>query len=76
MTEQPYDGMRYWQFLTVTILTCLVAQSIGLLIGALAPTLSVCSTKYIAYSVFFMSQGMVMLGFIEILCFVYVNRVI
>ncbi len=42
MTEQPYEGMRYWQFLTITILTCLVAQSIGLLIGAVAPSLSVC----------------------------------
>ncbi|CAB4018452.1 ATP-binding cassette sub-family G member 4-like [Paramuricea clavata] len=40
MTEQPYDGIRYWQFLTITILTCLVAQSIGLLIGAVAPSLS------------------------------------
>ena len=40
MTEQPYEGMRYWQFLTITILTCLVAQSIGLLIGAVAPSLS------------------------------------
>ena len=41
MTDQPYEGMRYWQFLTITILTCLVAQSIGLLIGAVAPSLSV-----------------------------------
>ena len=44
MTDQPYEGMRYWQFLTITILTCLVAQSIGLLIGAVAPSLSVCIT--------------------------------
>lgn len=39
MTDQPNEGLRYTQFLSVTILTCLVAQSIGLLIGTVAPSL-------------------------------------
>ena len=42
MTEQPSEGLRYTQYVTVTILTCLVAQSIGLLIGTVAPSLPVC----------------------------------
>lgn len=37
MTDQPYDGARYTRFVAITILTCLVAQSIGLLLGAVAP---------------------------------------
>ena len=41
MTDQPSDGLRYTQFLSITILTCLVAQSIGLLIGTVAPSLPV-----------------------------------
>lgn len=41
MTDQPNEGLRYTQFLSVTILTCLVAQSIGLLIGTVAPSLPV-----------------------------------
>lgn len=39
MTDQPNEGLRYTQFVAVTILTCLVAQSIGLLIGTVAPSL-------------------------------------
>ncbi|KAJ7333084.1 ATP-binding cassette sub- G member 4 [Desmophyllum pertusum] len=39
MTDQPQEGLRYTKFLTITILTCLVAQSIGLLIGTVAPSL-------------------------------------
>ncbi|EDO39374.1 predicted protein [Nematostella vectensis] len=39
MTEQPHEGLRYTQFVAITILTCLVAQSIGLLIGTVAPSL-------------------------------------
>ncbi|KAL9965452.1 hypothetical protein ACROYT_G029254 [Oculina patagonica] len=39
MTDQPLEGLRYTQFLSITILTCLVAQSIGLLIGTVAPSL-------------------------------------
>lgn len=39
MTDQPNEGLRYTQFLSITILTCLVAQSIGLLIGTVAPSL-------------------------------------
>ncbi|KAK3749311.1 hypothetical protein QZH41_020093, partial [Actinostola sp. cb2023] len=39
MTEQPHEGLRYTQFVSITILTCLVAQSIGLLIGTVAPSL-------------------------------------
>ena len=41
MTDQPNEGLRYTQFLSITILTCLVAQSIGLLIGTVAPSLPV-----------------------------------
>ena len=41
MTDQPSEGLRYTQFLAITILTCLVAQSIGLLIGTVAPSLPV-----------------------------------
>ena len=41
MTDQPQEGLRYTKFLTITILTCLVAQSIGLLIGTVAPSLPV-----------------------------------
>ena len=41
MTDQPKDPNRYVQFVTVTILTCLVAQSIGLLLGAVAPSVPV-----------------------------------
>ena len=37
MTDQPKDGSRYTQYVAITILTCLVAQSIGLLLGAVAP---------------------------------------
>lgn len=37
MTDQPKEGTRYTQYLAITILTCLVAQSIGLLLGAVAP---------------------------------------
>jgi len=37
MTSQPNDGTRYTQYVAITILTCLVAQSIGLLLGAVAP---------------------------------------
>ncbi|XP_065644618.1 ATP-binding cassette sub-family G member 4 [Hydra vulgaris] len=37
MTGQPKDATRYIQYVSVTILTCLVAQSIGLLLGAVAP---------------------------------------
>ena len=37
MTDQPNEGGRYTQYLAITILTCLVAQSIGLLLGAVAP---------------------------------------
>jgi len=37
MTDQPKDGHRYMQYCLITILTCLVAQSIGLLLGAVAP---------------------------------------
>lgn len=37
MTDQPNDGTRYLKYLVITILTCLVAQSIGLLLGAVAP---------------------------------------
>lgn len=39
MTDQPSEGLRYTKFLSITILTCLVAQSIGLLIGTVAPSL-------------------------------------
>ena len=46
MTDQPNEGLRYTQFVAVTILTCLVAQSIGLLIGTVAPSLPVsCDTE-------------------------------
>ena len=41
MTDQPKDGHRYMQYIVITILTCLVAQSIGLLLGAVAPNLPV-----------------------------------
>ncbi|KAK2566633.1 ATP-binding cassette subfamily G member 4 [Acropora cervicornis] len=44
MTNQPNEGLRYTQFLSITILTCLVAQSIGLLIGTVAPSLPVSFT--------------------------------
>lgn len=37
MTDQPKDGNRYIQYVLITILTCLVAQSIGFLLGAVAP---------------------------------------
>ena len=37
MTDQPHDGSRYTRYVAITILTCLVAQSIGLLLGAVAP---------------------------------------
>lgn len=37
MTSQPNDGTRYTQYVAITVLTCLVAQSIGLLLGAVAP---------------------------------------
>jgi len=37
MTDQPYDGARYTKYVAITVLTCLVAQSIGLLLGAVAP---------------------------------------
>ena len=43
MTSQPNDGSRYTQYVTITILTCLVAQSIGLLLGAVAPNVPVSS---------------------------------
>lgn len=41
MTDQPREGLRYTQFAAITIITCLVAQSIGLLIGTVAPSLPV-----------------------------------
>ena len=41
MTDQPKDGHRYMQYIVITILTCLVAQSIGLLLGAVAPNVPV-----------------------------------
>ena len=41
MTSQPNDGSRYAQYVAITILTCLVSQSIGLLLGAVAPNVPV-----------------------------------
>jgi len=38
MTNQPNEPERFVQFLVITILTCLVSQSIGLLLGAVAPS--------------------------------------
>ncbi|XP_065056114.1 ATP-binding cassette sub-family G member 4-like isoform X2 [Rhopilema esculentum] len=38
MTNQPKEPERFVQFLVITILTCLVSQSIGLLLGAVAPS--------------------------------------
>lgn len=52
MTEQPHEGLRYTQFVAITILTCLVAQSIGLLIGTVAPSLPVSNF----FKMFFLSN--------------------
>ena len=46
MTEQPVAAFRFFMFTFWTILTAVVAQSLGLLLGAASPTVQVSAEMY------------------------------
>ena len=47
MTGQPWVWDRFMMFYIMGVLTSLVSQSLGLLIGAASPQLEVCSTNFV-----------------------------